>query len=147
LGYVEGRNVAIEWRPAQGKFERLPEPAADLVRLNVDVIVAPAPPHVRAARKATSSIPIVFALVGDPVGEGFVASLARPGGNTTGVSSMSGELVSKRLELIRLVPPDQVTPWRFRHHGFPCLGWGRKRAVAQRRGARSGSNWSPWRRR
>lgn len=105
LGYVEGKNIAIEWRLAQGRFEGLPELAADLVRLNVGVIVAPATPYVRAARNATSTIPIVFALVPDPVALGFVASLARPGGNVTGLSAMSADLLGKRLELLKEAVP------------------------------------------
>jgi putative ABC transport system substrate-binding protein len=105
LGYVEGKNVVIEWRLAQGKFDRLPELAADLVRLQVDVILAPSLPYVRPAKNATSTIPIVFALVRDPVGAGFVKSLARPGGNITGLSSMGGELHSKRLELLKGAVP------------------------------------------
>jgi putative tryptophan/tyrosine transport system substrate-binding protein len=105
LGYVEGKNIVIEWRLAQGKFERLPALAADLVSLNVDVIVAPAPLYIRAAREATGSIPIVFALVGDPVGYGIVASLAHPGGNMTGLSSQAPELVAKQLELLKETVP------------------------------------------
>ena len=105
LGYVEGKNILIEWRLVQGKFERLPEFAADLVRLKVDVIVAPATPYVLAARNATATIPIVFALVADPVAAGFVASLARPGGNITGLSNIGGELNAKRLELLKEAVP------------------------------------------
>ena len=105
LGYVEGKNIIIEWRLVQGKFERLPEFAADLVRLKVDVIVAPADPYVRAAKNATSTSPIVFALVSDPVAAGFVASLARPGGNITGLSNIQGELNAKRLELLKEAVP------------------------------------------
>jgi len=105
LGYIEGKNIIIEWRLVQGKFDRLPEFAADLVRLKVDVIVAPADPYVRAAKNATSTSPIVFALVADPVGAGFVASLARPGGNITGLSSIGGELIAKRLELLKEAVP------------------------------------------
>ncbi len=105
LGYVEGKNILIEWRLVQGKFERLPEFAADLVRLKVDVIVAPAPAYVRAAKDATTTIPIVFALVPDPVAAGFVASLARPGGNITGLSNLQTELDAKRLELLKEAVP------------------------------------------
>src|SRR5262245_9402125 len=105
IGYVQGKNIFIEWRLAQGNFERLPELAADLVRLNVDLIVAPAPAYIRAARQATSSIPIVFALPGDPVGDGFVASLARPGGNITGLTSIADDLVKKMLELLKETIP------------------------------------------
>ena len=101
LGYVEGQNIIVEWRLAEGRLERLPELAAELVRLKVDVIVAPADPYVEVARKATTTIPIVFALGADPVGRGFVQSLARPGGNITGLSNVSGELAGKRLELLK----------------------------------------------
>jgi putative tryptophan/tyrosine transport system substrate-binding protein len=103
VGYVEGRNIVIEYRWSEtGQFGEL---AAELVRLNVDVIVAPATPAVRAARQATTTIPIVFATVGDPVGTGMVASLARPGGNITGVSLISSDLAGKRLELLREAVP------------------------------------------
>ena len=87
LGYVEGKNIIIEYRNAEGKFDRLPALAAELVRLKVDVIVTGGPPSTRAAKEATSTISIVMAQVGDPVGNGFVASLARPGGNITGLST------------------------------------------------------------
>jgi ABC-type uncharacterized transport system substrate-binding protein len=101
LGYVERQNIFVEWRLAEGRLERLSELAAELVRLKVDVIVAPADPYVEVARKATTTIPIVFALAADPVGRGFVQSLARPGGNITGLSNVSGELAAKRLELLK----------------------------------------------
>jgi putative ABC transport system substrate-binding protein len=101
LGYVEGQTIIVEWRLAEGRFERLPELAAELVRLKVDVIVAPADPYVAVAQKATTTIPIVFALVGDPVGRGYVKSLAWPGGNITGLSNLSRELAGKRLELLK----------------------------------------------
>ena len=101
LGYVEGQNIIVEWRLAEGRFERLPEFAAELVRLKVDVIYAPADPYVEVARKATTTIPIVFAVVADPVGRGFVQSLARPGGNITGLTNVSRELAGKRLELLK----------------------------------------------
>jgi putative ABC transport system substrate-binding protein len=105
LGWVEGRNVAIEYRWAEGRVERLREFAAEFVRLNVDVIVTSATPPVVAAKQATSVIPIVFAAVGDPVGNGLVASLARPGGNVTGLSLQATDLAGKRLELLREVVP------------------------------------------
>jgi len=98
LGYVEGRNLVIEDRSAEGKFERLPTLAAELVALGVDVILAPGTPAAVAARQATRTLPVVVANAGDPVGSGLVASLARPGGNVTGLSLLSPELVGKCLE-------------------------------------------------
>jgi putative ABC transport system substrate-binding protein len=105
LGYVEGKNVVIEWRSAEGKLDRLPSLAAELVRLKVDVIVAAAPPPTRAAKKATATIPIVMAFADDPVGSEFVASLARPGGNVTGLSSLAPEISGKQLELLKEIIP------------------------------------------
>src|SRR6185436_3273201 len=105
LGYVEGRNVVIEYRDAEGKRERLPALAAELVALKVDVIVAPGPPHALAAKQVTRTIPIVFATAADAVGSGLVTSLARPGGNVTGLDSLSTELVGKRLELLTQAVP------------------------------------------
>jgi putative ABC transport system substrate-binding protein len=105
LGYVEGKNIVIEWRSAEGKFDRLPELAAELVRLKVDVIVSPGPTDTRAAKEATSTIPIVMAQDTDPVGSGFVASLARPGGNITGLASLSPEMSGKQLELLKEIVP------------------------------------------
>jgi putative ABC transport system substrate-binding protein len=105
LGYVDGRTVIIEWRLAQGRFDRLPELVQQLVALKVDVIVAPAPVYVEAATQATQTIPIVFALVDDPVARGFVKSLARPGGNVTGLSTIATELAAKRVEILREAVP------------------------------------------
>jgi putative ABC transport system substrate-binding protein len=99
-GYVEGQNVAIEYRWAEGIYDRLPAMAADLLGRKVDLIVASAPPAARAAKNATSAIPIVFLVGTDPVAEGLIASLARPGGNLTGFSVFSTELTPKRLELL-----------------------------------------------
>ena len=106
-GYMEGRNVAFEHRYAGGKYERLPDLAAELVRLKVDVIVTPGnPPATLAAKQATSTIPVVFMSAADPVASGFVASLARPGGNITGGTSLVGPgLVGKRLELLQEAVP------------------------------------------
>ena len=101
LGWIEGRTVAIEYRWAEGHNERLAEIAAEFVRLNVDVIVTWGTASVLAAKQATSVIPIVFASVGDPVGTGLVASLARPGGNVTGSSNQAADAAGKRLELLR----------------------------------------------
>jgi len=105
LGYVEGRNLVIEIRSAEGKFERLPALAAELVALKVDVIVVGGTPAALAAKQATTILPIVVSAVGDPVGSGLVTSLARPGGNVTGVSNLSLELVAKRLELLKQAVP------------------------------------------
>ena len=105
LGYVEGRNVVIEYRYAEGKLERFPALAAELVALKVDVIVAPPTPAALAAKQATRTIPIVFAGAGDPVTSGLVTSLARPGGNVTGLSGLSPELVGKCLEQLKQAVP------------------------------------------
>jgi putative tryptophan/tyrosine transport system substrate-binding protein len=105
LGYVEGKNIVIESRDAEGKLDRLSQLAAELVRLKVDIIVTSSPAPTRAAKQATVTIPIVFAQDGDPVASGFVASLARPGGNITGLSTLAPELSGKRLELLKEVVP------------------------------------------
>jgi putative ABC transport system substrate-binding protein len=106
LGYVEGKNIIIEWRHHEGKLDRLPALAAELVRLKVDIMITVGPPAARAAKEATVTIPIVMMAVGDPVASGFVASLARPGGNITGFSSLAPELSGKRLELLREIVPN-----------------------------------------
>jgi len=105
LGYVEGKNIIIEYRWSEGKRERLPDLAAELVRLKVDIIVTGGPQTTRPAKQATSTIPIVMAQDPDPVGNGFVASLARPGGNITGLSSLAPELGGKQLELMKEIVP------------------------------------------
>jgi putative ABC transport system substrate-binding protein len=105
LGYVDGKTIAIEWRWAEDKVERLPGLVAELVALNVDVIVINGTPAIKAAKNATTTIPIVMAVVGDPVGIGLVASLARPGGNLTGLSILAPELSGKRLELLKEAVP------------------------------------------
>ena len=123
LGYVEGRNLVIEVRRAEGKYERLPALAAELVRLEVDVIVTHSTPGSRAAKAATTTIPIVMAIVADPVASGIVASLARPGGNVTGLTALNRETGVKRLELLKdafphiqrvavLGNPDNTSPGR-----------------------------------
>jgi len=116
-GYVEGQNVAIEYRWAEGRFDRLPALSADLVGRKVDVIVTSGgASSVRAAKNATSSIPVVFLAAGDPVEEGLVASLARPGGNLTGVAFMGIELWGKRLELLsELVPETRALAYLVNH--------------------------------
>ena len=105
LGYVEGKNIVIEWRSAEGKPDRLPALAAELVRLKVDIIVTGGATATRAAKEATVTIPIVMTQDSDPVGNGFVASLARPGGNITGLSTLAPELSGKRLELLKEIIP------------------------------------------
>lgn len=105
LGYVEGRNLAIEFRWAEGMYGRLPELAAELVRLKVDVIVTAGTPAVRAAKQATTTIPVVMAQIADPIAIGVVTSLARPGGNLTGLTYFVPELMAKRLELLKEAMP------------------------------------------
>jgi putative ABC transport system substrate-binding protein len=105
LGYVEGKNFVLEERYAEGKLDRFPALAAELVRLKVDVIVVGGPAATRPAKEATTTIPIVMAQDSDPVGNGFIASLARPGGNITGLATLSPELSGKRLELLKEVVP------------------------------------------
>jgi putative tryptophan/tyrosine transport system substrate-binding protein len=106
LGYVEGENILIDYRWANGKLERLPVLVEDVVRLRVDVIVSSATPVIRFAKEQTTTIPIVMAGVTDPVGVGFVTSLARPGGNITGLTHMAPDLSGKRLELLKEVIPN-----------------------------------------
>ena len=105
LGYIEGKNIAIERRANEGKLDRNPALAAELVRLKVDVILAAGSGEIRATKEATSEIPIVMARGGDPVGSGFVESLARPGGNVTGLATLRPELSGKRLELLKEIVP------------------------------------------
>jgi putative ABC transport system substrate-binding protein len=104
-GYTDGRDVVIEWRSADGDYARLGQLAADLVQRKVDVIVADTTPATRAAQRATSTIPIVMAIVADPVGDGLVAGLSQPGGNVTGLSIMLAELAAKRLQLLKEAMP------------------------------------------
>ncbi len=105
LGYVEGKNIIIQWRSAEGKRGRLPALAAELVRLKVNVILSVGASTTRAAKKATSKIPIVIAQHSDPVGSGFVASLARPGGNVTGLSTLAPEVSAKQMQLLKETLP------------------------------------------
>ena len=108
LGYMEGQTIALEVRNAEGRAERYPEFAAELVRLRVDVIVAQSNPAVVALKRATQTIPIVMAIVGDPVGSGFVASLPRPGGNITGLSNMAEGISTKWVELLKEAAPKAI---------------------------------------
>jgi putative ABC transport system substrate-binding protein len=105
LGYVEGQNIALEYRTAEFNAERYPDLAAELVRLKVDVIVADTTGTALAAKKATGTIPIVMTISSDPVGDGLIASLARPGGNVTGLTNIAGELGGKLLELLKEIVP------------------------------------------
>jgi putative tryptophan/tyrosine transport system substrate-binding protein len=105
LGYIEGQNITIEYRWAEGKLDRLPDLAAELARLKVDVIVTGGPTATRPAKEATSTIPIVMTQDADPVSSGFIASLARPGGNITGLSTLAPEISGKWLELLNEIVP------------------------------------------
>src|SRR5215475_6062644 len=105
LGYVEGENIVIEYRFGEGKSERYPYLAAELVQLKVDVIVTSSTPAIESVKNATSTIPIVMAASADPVGSGLIASLDRPGGNITGLAMLSPELSGKRLELLKETVP------------------------------------------
>src|SRR5207237_1447124 len=105
LGYIEGQNLVVEWRSTNGSEDRLLELAAELTQLPVELIVTSAAPATRAAQQATATIPIVFIMVTDPVGLGFVPSLARPGGNITGLTDLSAPLSMKRLELLHDAVP------------------------------------------
>ncbi len=120
LGYVEGQNIIIESRWAEGKVDRLPALAEELVRMKVDVIAVRATPVVQAAKNATTTIPIVMLGAADPVGSGFVASLARPGGNITGMSNIMPELAGKRLDLLREVLPKLSHVAFLAHGGDPA---------------------------
>ena len=117
-GYVEGQNIVIEYRSANGKIGRLPGLAVELARLKVDLIVAVAMPAARAAQQATTTIPIVAGAMGDPVGDGLVASLARPGGNITGLTFLGPELVPKRVGLLKEALP-RLPAWL--PSGIPAL--------------------------
>ncbi len=105
LGYLDGQSIQLEWRSAEGKLNALPDLAAELVRQKVDIIVASETPAVHAAKRATTDIPIVMAPAGDPLGTGLVASLARPGGNVTGLSAATAELAGKSIEIVREILP------------------------------------------
>jgi putative ABC transport system substrate-binding protein len=134
LGYVEGQNLVIEFRSADGHFERLPQILTELIALRVDVIVTIGDPVVAAAKGATSTIPIVMAGAGDPVGRGFVASLARPGGNVTGLSNYAVTLTGKWLELAREIVPGVSRVAILRNAGNPThpLFWAEGESSASR---------------
>jgi putative ABC transport system substrate-binding protein len=134
LGYVEGQNITIQQRSAEGNTERLPPLAAELVAAPVDVIVAVGPLATQAVKEASATIPIVFPISSDPVAEGLVASLARPGGNATGLANLQQELVGKRLELLKEIAPgasrvavlwtapSQIGQWGEVQHAAHALG-------------------------
>src|SRR5258706_15702443 len=105
LGFIEGKNIAIEWRSAEGRPDRVPALAIELARLKIDILVTAGPAATRPAKEATVTIPIVMAQDTDPVGNGFVTSLARPGGDITGLSTLSPELSGKQLELLKEIVP------------------------------------------
>jgi putative tryptophan/tyrosine transport system substrate-binding protein len=134
LGYLEGKNIAIEYRFADGSLDRLPALAAELVRLKVDIVVAVGGPAVHAARKATETIPIVMATAGDPVDQGFVASLARPGGNVTGLSSLTTNLAGKRLELLKEIIPTLSRVGVLWHPDVLGRSWKESQLAARERG-------------
>jgi putative ABC transport system substrate-binding protein len=122
LGWIEGENIAFEFRFADGRFDRLPQLAEELVRLKVDVIVAGSNPGAMAAKNATRDIPIVVVTTGDPIGGGLVASLARPGGNLTGVTALGQELTAKRLELLKEAMPGITQVAVLTNPGSPTSG-------------------------
>jgi putative tryptophan/tyrosine transport system substrate-binding protein len=120
-GYVEGQDFAIEYRSADGREERYPHLAAELVRLKVDLILTRGTPAALAAKNATASIPVVMTSIGDPVGQGIVASLARPGGNVTGLTSVATELYAKRVELLRELVPKAARIAALFHMSNPAV--------------------------
>jgi len=132
LGYADGQNISLEYVSSEGKYERLPALAAELVRRKVDVIVVPADQNALAVKQATSSIPIV--MIGDPVGTGLVANLARPGGNITGLSALAGpEIVGKQLELLKATLPQVSRIAILRNPGNPTHAiWLRQAEIAAR---------------
>ena len=139
LGWIEGQTVTIEYRWAEGNTDRLPALAVDLVKAKVDVIVAAGSAGIRAAQRATSTIPIVFVILSDPVALGLVKSYARPGGNTTGVSSEFEELITKQLQLLTEVMPNvrRVALLGYDHPEVPTntLAWPNLRTPSGRHGA------------
>ena len=121
LGYREGENITVEYRWVEGKVEQFRDALADLLRVEVDLIVAWGTPAVTAAKQTTSTVSIIFVAVGDPVGTGVVASLARPGGNITGLTNISAELSAKLLELLKEVVPRLTRVAVLRNPTNPCL--------------------------
>ena len=140
LGYVEGKNLVIELRSAEGKLDRLPALAAELVRLKVDIIVSAGLGPTRAAKEATNTIPIVMTNEGDPVGTGIVASLARPGGNITGLSTLAPELNGKRLELLKEIVPKLLPCGGLRDFSSAGQRTNVKRGGARRKGVRGAAS-------
>jgi putative ABC transport system substrate-binding protein len=137
LGYVEGKNIVVEYRWAEGKIERLPDLATELVRLKVEVIVTGSSTVTRPAKEATSTIPIVMANDNDPVGNGFVATLARPSGNITGLATLYPEISGKRLELLKEIIPKLSRVAVFGTSTQPGNAQLFKRSGTRRRGVRS----------
>jgi putative ABC transport system substrate-binding protein len=140
LGYVEGKNIVIEWRYAEGNPDRVPALAAELVRLKVDIIVTAGPAGTGPAKAATVTVPIVMTQDDDPVANGFVASLARPGGNITGLSRLTPELSGKRLEVLKEIVPklSRVSVGCLRHFNH-C----QQRKIVRRNGTCRGGDESP----
>jgi len=124
LGYVEGKTIILECREAAGRYERVPELAAELVRLRVDVLVTDGLSPARAAKQATKTIPIVMGTVGDPVGAGLVHSLARPGANITGLTLTTAEMNTKRLEFLKAITPGSSHVGVLTNPGNPGPPWG-----------------------
>ena len=141
LGRIEGRTVTIEYRWAEGREERIAQIAAEFVRLKVDIVVTSGTPEVLAAKQATSVIPIVFATAGDPVANGLIDSLARPGGNVTGLSLQSNDIAGKRLGLLREVVPglSRLAILANVSNPFSVLEWGETRAAARMLGLEADS--------
>jgi ABC-type uncharacterized transport system substrate-binding protein len=157
LGYENGRNIALEHRSSEGHYERLPALAAELVRLKVDVIVAPAVQNVLAAQQASPTIPVVMVSVGDPVGNKLVASLAHPGGTVTGTSFLASAIIGKQLELLKqlaptatrqtvlLIPPTRAIGWRWSRRRRRRARWVRSSRASRPEARRISSGRSrPW---
>jgi putative ABC transport system substrate-binding protein len=142
LGWIEGQNITIERRYAENRLERLPELAAELVRLNVEVIVAVGTLGPLAAKRASSTIPIVMTAAGDPLGSGLIASLAHPGGNVTGLSRMVPDIAGKRLQLLKEILPrlNRVAVLWNAANPYPAIVFKETQAAGRRLGSRS----SPW---